>query len=136
MIRILQQDSRFTKALFALIIGAVVIFMVITLVPGIFDNGDTVKDTTIYAKVHTPGFFGRFGGTTDVKTAELESALQQQIQQNHYPEQIARAFLLPRLGQQMVERAVLEHEANRLGLQVSDDDLRNFFQHGTLSQYI
>jgi peptidyl-prolyl cis-trans isomerase D len=137
MIRILQQDNRLTKAIFALVIGAAIITMVITLVPGIFDNGDTVNDATVYAKVHTPGIWGRFAGeTTEVKTAEVQRALEQQIQQNHYPEELAKAFLLPRIGQQMVQRAVLEHEADRLGLQVSDDDLRAFLQKGTLSQYL
>jgi peptidyl-prolyl cis-trans isomerase D len=137
MIRVLQQDSRLIKALFALIIGAAIITMVITLVPGIFDIGSAGSDPTVYAKVRTPGFWGKFGAdTTSVKTAEVERTFQQQVEQNHYPEQLARAFLYPRIGQQMVERAVLEHEADRLGLQVSDDDLRSSLQHGVLSQYI
>jgi peptidyl-prolyl cis-trans isomerase D len=135
MIRILQQDNRLTKAIFAIVIGAAIVTMVITLVPGIFDNG-TVSDATIYAKVRTPGVWGRFGGdSTDVSTAEVNRVLDQQMNQNHYPE-MARPFLLPRIGQQMVTHAVLVHEANSLGLQVSDDDLRTFLQKGTLSQYL
>jgi len=35
-----------------------------------------------------------------------------------------------------VERKVLGLEADRLGLQVSDDDLRTFLRTGTLSQYL
>ena len=38
MIRIFQQDNRATKAVFAIVIGAAIFTMVITLVPGIFDN--------------------------------------------------------------------------------------------------
>jgi peptidyl-prolyl cis-trans isomerase D len=136
MIRILQQDNRTTKAIFAVVIGAAIITMVITLVPGIFDNGSTVSDATVYAKVHTPGFWGKFGGdSTEVSMAEVNRVLDQQMNQNHYPE-MARPFLLPRIGQQMVTHAVLVHEADRLGLQVSDDDLRTFLQKGSLSQYI
>ena len=41
MIRILQQNNRITKILFAVIIGFAVVTMVITLVPGIFDNAST-----------------------------------------------------------------------------------------------
>ena len=47
MIRILQQDSIYTKVIFAVIIGATIILMVIFLVPGIFDNGDT-NDASVY----------------------------------------------------------------------------------------
>jgi len=137
MIRVLQKDNGLIKAIFALIIGATIIFMVITLVPGIFDNNSTVNDSTVYAKIHSPGWWGRLTGeTTEVKTAEVERAFQQQIQQNHYPESIARAILYPRIGSQKVELAVLTHEADRLGLQVSDNDLRSFLQHGTMSQYL
>ena len=136
MIRILQKDSRLIKALFALIIGAAIVTMVITLVPGIFDNGDTAADSTVYAKIHTPGFFGKFAGdTTTVKTADVERIVEQQIQQNHYPE-MAKPFLMPRAGQQQVERAVLEHEADRLGLGVSDDDLRTYLRTGQFGEYL
>ena len=61
MIRILQQDNRIVKAVFAIIIGAAIITMVISLVPGIFDNGVT-GDGTVYATVHAPGFFGKIAG--------------------------------------------------------------------------
>ena len=136
MIRILQQDNRLTKAIFALVIGAAIITMVITLVPGIFDNGDTTNDATVYAKIRTPGFFGKFSGdTAEVKTAEVERITEQQIQQQHLPD-FYKTFLEARVGQQQVERAVLQHEADRLGLAVSDDDLRTFLQKGTLSQYL
>jgi len=136
MIRILQKDSRLVKALFALIIGAAIVTMVITLVPGIFDNSDTATDSQVYAKIRTPGFFGKFAGdTTTVKTADVERIVEQQIQQNHYPE-MAKPFLMPRAGQQQVERAVLTHEADRLGLAVSDDDLRTYLQTGQFGQYL
>jgi peptidyl-prolyl cis-trans isomerase D len=136
MIRVLQKDNGLIKAIFALIIGATIIFMVITLVPGIFDNSSTTGDPNVYAKIRTPGFWGHLGGDTEVKTQEVERAFQQQVQQNHYPESLARAFLYPRIGTQIVEQKVLLHEAERLGLQVSEDDMRSFLQHGTLSQYI
>jgi len=135
MIRILQKDSRLIKAIFALVIGAAIITMVITLVPGIFDN-DAASDSTVYAKIRTPGFFGKFSGDVgEVKIAEVERITEQQVQQQHLPD-FYKSFLMQRVGQQQVERKVLELEANRLGLQVSDDDLREFLQKGTLSQYL
>ena len=59
MIRLLQQDSRIMKIIFAVIIGLAAITMVITLVPGIFDNASRT-DSTTYATVREPGFFGRY----------------------------------------------------------------------------
>ena len=135
MIRILQQDNRLTKAIFALVIGAAIITMVITLVPGIFDNGAS-NNPAVYATIHTPGFIGKIiGGTAQVQTADVQRQTMQQLQQQHLPEQYA-PLLIGRIGQQQVERKVLGLEADRMGLQVSDDDLRTFLRTGTLSQYL
>ncbi|MCU1322984.1 MAG: PpiC-type peptidyl-prolyl cis-trans isomerase [Acidobacteriaceae bacterium] len=134
MIRILQQNNKFTKVLFALIIGAAVITMVITLVPGIFDNA-SVGDANVFATVHAPGFFGRFGDSTPIKATEVNQLAQRQLQQQRLPD-----FLLPymaqRAGQILVQRAILKQEADRMGLQVSDEDLRRELQTGPFAQYL
>ncbi len=135
MIRILQQDSRVIKIIFALIIGAAIVTMVITLVPGIFDNGDT-SNPTAYATVHTPGILGRIlGETTTISADEVQRAAEQQMQQQQLPDFYLQ-FVMERAGQLQVERAVLQHEADHLGLQVSDADLRSYLQHGPYAQYL
>ena len=135
MIRILQQDSRATKAIFAVIIGAAIVTMVITLVPGIFDNG-TASDSTVFATVRTPGLVGRLTGeTTPIRMTDIEREAQGQMRQQRLPD-FYLPFLLNRVGQQQVERAVLVREADRLGLQASDDDLRRELQQGPLAQYL
>src|SRR3978361_1164772 len=118
MIRILQQDNRITKAIFAVVIGAAILTMVITLVPGIFDNGGAT-DATVYATVRSPSYFGRFSGDTKtIKMDAVNRTAQAQLQQQKLP-----PFLLPyfieRAGQSMIERAILVREADRLGLSVS-----------------
>jgi peptidyl-prolyl cis-trans isomerase D len=135
MIRILQKDNRITKIIFAVIIGFAVITMVITLVPGIFDNA-TGDSSAVFATVRQPGYFGRvFGESTPVKMAEVNQLAQRQLQQQHLPD-----FLLPymsqRAGQILVQRAILKHEADRLNLQVSDEDLRRELQTGPFAQYL
>ena len=55
MIRILQQDNKLVKILFAVIIGLAVITMVITLVPGIFDNAGSGADAANYSITPTTG---------------------------------------------------------------------------------
>jgi peptidyl-prolyl cis-trans isomerase D len=135
MIRILQQDNIYTKAIFAVIIGATIVLMVIFLVPGIFDNGDTT-DATVYATVRTPGLLGRItGDTTSIKTEDVQRTAQQQMQQQQLPDFYLQ-FVMSRAGQLEVERAVLEHEADHLGLRVSDDDLRHYLQKGPYAQYL
>src|SRR5580700_11253385 len=113
MIRLLQQDNRIMKIIFAVIIGLAAITMVITLVPGIFDNAST-SDSTVYATVKEPGFFGRtFGESTSIKAVEVNQLASRQLQ-----------------------RAILKHEADRMNLQVSDEDLRRELQTGPFAQYL
>ena len=134
MIRILQQNNKFIKVLFALIIGAAVITMVITLVPGIFDS-NSVGDANVFATVHSPGLLGRLGDSTPIKATEVNQLAQRQLQQQRLPD-----FLLPymaqRAGQILVQRAILKQEADRMGLQVSDEDLRRELQTGPFAQYL
>jgi peptidyl-prolyl cis-trans isomerase D len=135
MIRLLQQDNRIMKIIFAVIIGLAAITMVITLVPGIFDNAGT-NDATVYATVKEPGFFGRtFGDSTAIKTTEVNQLAARQLQQQHLPEQLM-PYLVPRAGQILVQRAILKHEADRMNLQVSDEDLRRELQTGPFAQYL
>ncbi len=135
MIRILQQDNRITKIIFAVIIGFAVVTMVITLVPGIFDNA-TTSDSSVYATVKQPGYFGRvFGESTPIKTVEVNQLASRQLQQQHFPDALLPYFL-PRAGQILVQRAILKHEADRMNLQVSDEDLRRELQTGPFAQYL
>jgi peptidyl-prolyl cis-trans isomerase D len=135
MIRILQQDNRLIKAIFAVIIGLAVITMVITLVPGIFDNS-TGADGTVFATVHSPGILGRLSGDgIPIQTAEVNQLAQRQLQQQKLPD-----FLLPymsnRAGQILVQRAILKQAADRMHLQVSDEDLRRELKTGAFAQYL
>jgi peptidyl-prolyl cis-trans isomerase D len=136
MIRMLQQDNRLMKIIFAVIIGLAAITMVITLVPGIFDNSGSSNDASVFATVREPGFFGRtIGESTSIKTVEVNQLAARQLQQQHLPEQLM-PYLVPRAGQILVQRAILKHEADRLNLQVSDEDLRRELQTGPFAQYL
>src|ERR1035441_3412911 len=135
MIRFLQQDNKIIKVMFGVIIGAAAISMVVYLVPGLMDAGG-VTDSSVYATVHTPGALGKiFGESTPIKMEDVSRLAQRQLQQQKYPD-----FLLPymmnRAGQILVQRAILKQEADRLHLQVSDDDLKRELQTGPFSQYL
>lgn len=135
MIRILQQDNRITKAIFAVIIVVAIGAMTVALVPGIFDNG-AANDSTVYATVRTPGFFGKLGAdSTSIKTVDVQRSAERQLQQQGLPDTFL-PYVMSRAGQLEVERAVLIQEADKLGLSVSDEDLRRFLQTGPYSQYL
>ncbi|HTZ58814.1 MAG TPA: peptidylprolyl isomerase [Acidobacteriaceae bacterium] len=134
MIRFLQKDNRVVKIIFIAIIAVAVITMVITLVPGIFADADTTSDT--YAVVHSGGLMGRFFGTTStITTPQVQQIAQRILQQNRYPDQMLN-FVMPQAAQALIQREVLVQEANRLGLQVSDTDLRRSMQTGPFAQVL
>src|ERR1700722_13226085 len=96
MIRFLQQDSIITKAIFVIFITVVTVFMVITLVPGIFDTGSGSPDS--YATVRQPGFFSRFTGDASVvKAAEVQMTAQRMLKRQGYPDMFLQ-FILPQAG--------------------------------------
>jgi peptidyl-prolyl cis-trans isomerase D len=136
MIRFLQQDNKVVKIMFGVIIGAAVVSMVIYLVPGLMTDDSSGTDASVYATVHAPGLMGRlFGESTPIPSAEVTRLAQQQLRQNKYPD-----FLLPymmnRAGQILVQRAILKQEADRLHLQVSNEDLRRELSTGPFAQYL
>src|SRR5271156_3024853 len=132
MIRFLQKDNRVVKIIFIAIIAVAVVTMVITLVPGIFADTDTSSDS--YAVVRTGGLMGRYFGTsTTITTPEVQQVAQRIMQQKHYPDMVL-PYLMPQAAQALIQREVLLQEANRLGLQVSDVDLRRAMQTGPFSQ--
>jgi peptidyl-prolyl cis-trans isomerase D len=132
MIRFLQKDNRVVKIIFIVIIAVAVVTMVITLVPGIFADENTTSDT--YATVHSGGFFGRYFGTsTSITTPEVQQVAERILQQKHYPDMVL-PYIMPQAAQALIQREVLLQEANRLGLQIGDADLRRAMQSGPFSQ--
>ena len=135
MIRFLQQDNKLVKILFGVIIGGACISMVIYLVPGLMDNS-TGNDAAVYATVHEPGLVGRlFGESTPIKTDEVTKLAQRQLQQQHLPDFLL-SYMMSRSGQILVQRTILKQEADRMHLQVSDEDLRRELQTGPFAQYL
>ncbi len=135
MIRILQKDNRLTKILFAVIIGAAVVTMVITLVPGIFDNSGAAGAADTYATVRTPGFWGRFDTPAPIKNTEVDQVAHRLLQQQKLPDFLL-SYMTQRAGTILVQQQILLREADRLGLQVSDADLAHELQYGPFAQVL
>ena len=135
MIRILQQDSRIVKGVFIVIIVAAIGAMTVTLIPGIFDNGAS-NDATVYATVRKPGFWGKLSGScATVKMQEVQRIAQMQLRQSGYPD-FYLPFLTQRIEQQELMQKVMKCEADRMGLQATDDDMVNYLKSSQLADYL
>lgn len=131
MIRFLQTDNRLVKALLIVIIGAASVSMVVYLIPGLMGMGSSSSDT--YAVVY-PHWYSRFfsSGIT-VSQAEVEKMARQQLMQRNpqYADNpMILTFFEQQVGQQMVQQQILVQEAKKLGIDVTDDDVRNYLRSG------
>ena len=131
MIRFLQKDSRFIKVVFFVIIAVACITMVITLVPGIFQSA-TGDGQNTYATIRGGNPFTRiFGNSTEISTQDVQAAAQRMVQRQGWPA-AALPFVMPQAGKALIQQAVMINEANKLGLQVSDDAVRKFLRTGPI----
>jgi peptidyl-prolyl cis-trans isomerase D len=127
MIRFLQTPGRFQKALLVGFLSIVCIMMVVTLVPGgiLNDVGGRGVSANAVAKVDGQ----------DVTNQEVDQVARSMMQQRRIPEQF-KQFILPQAVEAVVMQKVYLHEAKRLGLEATDEDLRYEMQHGNMAQYL
>jgi peptidyl-prolyl cis-trans isomerase D len=134
MIRFLQKDSRFVKGVFVVIIAVACITMVITLVPGIFQDQTGSADT--YATIGHGGFLGRFMPAQDeIATTDVQALAQRMLQRQQLPDFVL-PFMMQRVGQGLIQQHIELMEANRLGLGVTDEDVRKFLHSGMWGQVL
>jgi peptidyl-prolyl cis-trans isomerase D len=137
MIRFLQRDSRFTKALFVVIIAAASVSMVVYLIPGLTGQGVAAADT--YAVVY-PHWYSRFVSSGEVVSQQrvTETARRQLQRQNpQYADNPMIVGIMERqAGQQLVQEQILIAEAGKLGIQATDDDVRQFLHQGSFGTYL
>ena len=134
MIRFLQKDNRLVKSIFWIIISVACITMVITLVPGIFNDSASAADT--YATVRPGGWLGKYvGKSTEISTSDVQQIAAQMLQRQRLPDFVL-PYMMQRVGQSMVQQAVVLQEANRLGLQVTDEGLSQFLHSGMYGQVL
>ncbi|HEY0758010.1 MAG TPA: peptidyl-prolyl cis-trans isomerase [Acidisarcina sp.] len=136
MIRFLQQDSRIIKYVFIGIIAVAVITMVVSLIPGIFQDQASAANT--YATVNGAGPFGRFlGASTDITTSQVQERAAMLLQRQGLPESASLIpLMMPQAAQTLIGEAVLLQEADKLGLKASDEDVRQFLHTGQFGQAI
>jgi peptidyl-prolyl cis-trans isomerase D len=128
MIRFLQKDNKFIKAVFVIIISVACITMVVTLVPGIFSDQASSADT--YAAIGHGGVIGRFLPPSDtIQTSDVQSLAQRMLQRQGLPDFVL-PFMMQRVGDGLIQQHIELIEAKRLGIAATDDDVRNFLHTG------
>jgi peptidyl-prolyl cis-trans isomerase D len=133
MIRFLQKDSRVTKGIFVVIISVACITMVITLVPGVFDQ---TASADTYATIGRGGPLGRFLPVVDdISTADVQLTAARMLQRQGLPEAYA-PLMMPRVAQGLIQQHIELLEAKRLGLSATDDDVRRFLHSGAFGQVL
>jgi peptidyl-prolyl cis-trans isomerase D len=137
MIRFLQKENRLTKALFVVIIAAASVSMVVYLIPGLTGQSATNADT--FAIVY-PHWYSRYLSGGDTITQQKVTQLASQRVQQQYPQYAGNPMILnmiePQVGQQLVQQQILLDEAGKLGIRVTDADVRNYLQTGPPGQVL
>lgn len=122
MIKFLQSGNKAAKYLLGGLLLIICGSMVTYLIPG-FMSGTSLNSSGVIASV----------AGQDVTTAEVREAAQRMLRQRRYPDQYL-PFLMQQVVQQLIQEAELRYEANRMGLSVSDQEIRDELQHGAMSQ--
>ncbi|MGA2348959.1 MAG: peptidylprolyl isomerase [Terracidiphilus sp.] len=124
MIRFLQRDNRVTKAFFVIVIAAASLGMVVYLIPGLTGQGASSADT--YATIY-PHWYSRFlsSGVVVSQQSVTQRARQQLQRQNpqYADNPMAVHYFERQVGQQMVQQEVLLVEAQKLGIDATEDDV-------------
>ncbi len=125
MIKFLQTPTAAKKIVLGAILVFVSVMMVITLVPGIFDSLTGTTGKGIYAKV----------AGQEITSAEVDKQAEQYAKRQGLPPEFMQ-FIRPQAASQLVARYALIAEARRMGLQVTDDELRNTLHQGGFGEQL
>jgi peptidyl-prolyl cis-trans isomerase D len=117
MFNLFRSRSKAVKYLIGAIMMLVALSMVITLVPGFMGASYSSGDPTIVAEI----------GDEVITIREVSASLQQQLQNNQIPREMAANYV-PMIVNQMVSEYALAYEAERMGFEVSDADVAQAVQ--------
>lgn len=134
MIRFLQKDNRFVKAIFVIIITVACVTMVITLIPGVFNSQATNSD--VYATIGYGGPLGRFlPASTTITMTDVQRLASRVLQQQGMPDQYLR-FMIPQAGQGLIQQHLELDAAHKLGIHATEADVRHFLHTGVWGQVL
>ncbi len=126
MIRFLQTPSPTKKIVLGGLLTVICVMMVVTLIPGgsIFGDASFSSDTDV-AKVDGD----------PITIPEVQRTAQSMAQQQHYPAQFV-PFLMPQAAEMLIKQKAVLNEARRMGLNVSDEELRGILHKGQFGEIL
>jgi peptidyl-prolyl cis-trans isomerase D len=127
MIRFLQTPGPIKKIVLGGLLTIICVFMVITLIPG-FGNSNFLG-----IGAPNPGVLATVSGE-EITSNEVQRQTRQYIEQQ-YPRGGAQAnmmmpFFAGQVAQQLIDEKILLVEARRLGLRVTNEEIREELEHG------
>lgn len=126
MIRFLQTPSPTKKIVLGGLLTVICVMMVVTLIPGGSIFGDaTLNNDTDVAKVDGD----------PITVTEVQRTAQNMAQQQRYPAQFV-PFLMPQAAEILIKQKAVLDEARRMGLGVSDEELRGFLHKGQFGEVL
>ncbi len=135
MIRFLQKETKVTKAIYAVIIAAASVGMVVYLIPGLMNTAVAAPDT--YAEIY-PHWYSRLFHSGEIVTVQrVEQIARQQVQQRspqYADNPVIMNFFTQQVGQQLVQQQILLAEAHRLGVNATDADVAKFLHSGQMGE--
>ena len=122
MIRFLQTPTTAKKIVLGGLLTIICVLMVITLIPGIgvtdfFSGGP--NQAGVYASI----------GDEQILTADIDKRAQDMAKRQGYPPQLV-PLIKPQVADQLVTQKAMLAEARRMGLRVSDEELRDELRNG------
>jgi len=124
MIKFLQSGNKAAKYLLGGLMLIVCLSMVTYLIPG-FMSGTSINRTGVLASVA-----GQEITTTQV---QQQAQLMMRQRQQQIPPQFM-GYMMQQTMQQLIQEAELRYAADRLGLRVSDEEIREELRHGPMSE--
>ncbi|MGH9570341.1 MAG: peptidylprolyl isomerase, partial [Candidatus Angelobacter sp.] len=118
MIRFLQSGNKAAKYILAGFLLVLTASMVTYLIPGFMSDTGTTQS----------GVVASVGGQ-DIHAQDVTRATQAQMRARHYPEQLM-PYVAQQTAQSLIQQAEVRYEARRMGLKVSDAEIRDELQNG------
>jgi peptidyl-prolyl cis-trans isomerase D len=109
MLKSLQNRNTRIRIIMGFIIGTIAVMMVITLVPGSYQSDGDPRTTV-----------ASIGGY-EVSTVDVQRQLSRLTEQRQMPPALRKLYV-PQIADQLIYEKILQAEADRLGIRVTDDE--------------
>ena len=130
MIRFLQKPGPFKKIVLGGLLMIVCVMMVYTLVPS---GPGGLFGTNLGGSLDTQGVLAKIGDqeVSVQQVAQTARLMGKQQFKGNVPDQLM-PYLMQRAAQSIITEKAIVYEADKMGLAVSDDELRDFLRHGPM----